>query len=138
MLRLALPLVLLAACEPAYEDDIYEPLPDAQPACSGVGGFALESPKTGVHYTPHLDVHIGSAEIDPNTQLVFSMIDDTGTVYQWQSFAQEAPPPDGPDTELWTGWRFHYELAPGHRYDLNITYCVSGTQSATFFTTDEP
>ena len=140
MVRSLLPLLLLAACGPGAEDDLaYFPDAPTGGGCPYVGYFEIASPVPELHYTPHLDVHIGSAELyaDPDHALTFSMIDDTGASYQWTSFAREAPPP-GPNTELWIGSVFHYELPPSHRFTLTVSYCdASQVETREFFTSAE-
>lgn len=132
MLRLL--LLLVAACGPGVEDDLAY-FPDGN-GCPYVGSFAINSPVPDLHYSPHLDVHIDSAELylSPDTSLVFSMIDDTGASYQWTTFASH---PRG-DNELWTSSVFHYELPPSHRFTLTVSYC-DGRQvlARDFFTSAE-
>ena len=131
MLRLALPLLLAAACTPVYEDDIYTAVPDA-PLC-GVGDFAIRSPVTGEHYAAGVDVHVGSHELDPDVDVAWTMVDDTGHSFAWTSFHDE--PSDRPDDVLYRATVFHYDLAPGHRYELTGSrVCPAQSQTVTFFT----
>lgn len=140
MVRLLLPLLVFAACGPGYEDDIAY-FPDAGTAgCPYVGYFEIASPVADLHYSPHVDVHIRSAELygDPDTALQFSMIDDTGASYPWASVAREALPPDPSGSQLWLGSVFHYELPTAHRFTLTVSYCdASQVQTVEFFTSAE-
>ncbi|CAN5443523.1 hypothetical protein BH11MYX1_BH11MYX1_42190 [soil metagenome] len=140
MTRLLLPFLLLAtACGTRAEDDV-SIVPDASPGCPYVGYFTIASPRAELHYSPHLDVHIGSAELysDPSSALQFSMIEDTGASYAWTSYKSEPPPLGSPDTSLVIGTAFHYELPAGHRFTLTVSYCeASEVQTVEFFTSAE-
>ncbi len=124
MLRVALPVLMLAACAPDTAGP--QALPDADIGCS-IGTFQIKAPVEGLHYDPALDVYIDEAELQG--ELTLTMIDDAGTSYQSTS---DTYGPDPTDSFL-TLDKYVYALAPSHRYDLTVSHCTT-SQTVTFFT----
>ena len=129
---LLLPLVVLAACAPRYEDDIQPPRgdPDAATGCISIGAFQIAAPQPELHYAPSMDVVIDESELQG--ALAFSMIDDVGNTYQWTTESYAPNPSDAGG--WWSQDKFHYELAGNHRYTLTVTACPDRTQTVEFFT----
>jgi len=129
---LLLPLVALAACAPRYEDDIQPPRgdPDAALGCTEIGAFQIAAPQPELHYAPSMDVVLDESELQGS--VMFTMVDDLGTSYQWTSETFAPYPNDAGN--WWSQDRYHYELAPSHRYTLTATVCPDRTQTVEFFT----
>lgn len=132
MLRLALPTLVLIACDwttPDTGGSGVRPLPDAYVGC--VGAFHIVAPNANLHYDKSLEVYIDESEAQGDLQL--TMTDDLGTPYTWttETFGTD------PDGMYWSRDRYHYDLAAGHRYDLAVTHCNNAaiqTETVTFFT----
>lgn len=128
MLRLALPLLAIVACdwtEPDTAGPAGRPVPDAYVGC--VGAFQISAPKANLHYAASMDVIVDESEAQGD--LTLTMIDDAGTSYAWTT---ESFGPD-PDGTFWSRDKYTYELAAGHRYDLTVSHCDQ-SQTVTFFT----
>lgn len=128
MLRLILPVLVLAACdwtEPDTAGPGSRPIPDAYMGC--IGAFQIMAPKADLHYAASMDVIVDESELQ--YELSLTMIDDAGTAYKYTADSSE-PNPDG---TFWNRDKFHYELAAGHRYDLTVSHCDQ-SQTVTFFT----
>jgi hypothetical protein len=122
MRTLALALVLLAACDPAPQDDVAEP--DA-----GIcyGDFRIVAPEPGLHYAPSLPIYVDEFEIVGDNTV--TMVDSQGTSYAYASYTYVADPETGATRD-----DYFYDLAPNERYTFTITNCPNQTQSVTFFT----
>jgi hypothetical protein len=133
-MRLAVIALLLTACDPPPEDDVYHPFPDAYVSQCGVGAFEIAAPRPDLHYAPLMVVYVNETELQGGLKL--TMVDDLGNGYQW-THGDSQPYPG--DADIW--WNrdsFWYDLAPSRRYTLSVSHgCQSDDQSVTFFTNSQ-
>jgi len=131
---LILPVVLLAACAPRNEDDVVPPRGDPDAGChGGIGAFEIAAPQPELHYAPTMDVVIDETELQGS--LTLTMIDDLGNSYQYTSDTYAQYPTDG--SIWWDQDKYHYELAPSHRYTLTVSPQICSPyqpQTVEFFT----
>jgi hypothetical protein len=131
MHRFVLLVIAIVGCAPQAEDDVRPtPIPDFDAAVPcGIGGFEIAAPRADLHYAPSMDVYLDESEL--LGQLSLAMTDDLSNPYQWTNESSSPYPGDaGP---WWSRDKFHYELAPSHRYTLTVSHCELN-QSVTFFT----
>jgi hypothetical protein len=124
---LILPLVLLAACAPPNESHRHPVDPDAN-TCD-IGAFQIAAPRADIHYAPTMDVVVDESELW--AELTLTMVDELGDSYLYVSDST-APYPGGSGS-WWNQDKFHYELAPNHRYTVTVSHCAN-SQSVEFFT----
>ncbi len=122
-----LPLLVVAACgSPVVEDHHAPPL---EAGCSDIGAFEIAAPRPDLHYAPSLDVYVDESELQG--ELSLTMVDDLGNPYEWTTDST-APYPGDAGT-WWNQDKFHYDLAPSHRYTLTVSHCAT-IQTVVFFT----
>jgi len=126
MRSLSLLFVLVAACEPIVEDDIYLPVPDAQLVCDTP--ITILAPRPDLHYATDLAV----IATMPWENVAIFALDDIGGGANPLDVPTAQTDPDS--QELTLTWQF--TLQPSRRYTLTIngpedTGC---TASVEFFT----
>jgi hypothetical protein len=139
--QIALLLASFAACEPHGDPGIPDARvihsdPDAFVPC-GVGGFQIVAPVEGLHYAPHMIVVVDTSELDSESDVQYTMVDDSGASYTPVAFTTGTNPTDAGN--WWRQDRYTYDLAPSRHYTLTGVYCPGSIweQTITFFTSPQ-